>query len=79
MRTLVLSDPHGCYELLVKALKKASYNPAQDQLIMLGDYIDRGPDSKKVVELVMDLVAGGAIALMANHEELLLNAHDGGY
>ena len=76
MRTLVLSDPHGCYELLVNVLKKANYNPAKDQLIMLGDYIDRGPESKKVVELVMELVAGGAIGLIGNHEKLLLAAHD---
>ncbi len=53
MRTVVVGDVHGCYEQL-KALiseleKDGNYTPDADRLIFLGDYIDRGPDSRKCV------------------------------
>ena len=69
-RLLVIGDVHGEYKMLCEVLKKASYNPEQDQLILLGDYIDRGPDSKKVVQKTKQLVKNGAIALKGNHEEM---------
>jgi serine/threonine protein phosphatase 1 len=72
-RTLVVGDIHGCYTLLVKALKQANYQPGLDRLIFLGDYIDRGYESAKVVKLVKELVTEGAIALMGNHEQMLLD------
>ena len=62
------------YDKFTELLKKVKYNPANDKLILLGDYIDRGPHSKKVIELVMDLVANGAVALMGNHEDMLIKA-----
>lgn len=75
-RTLVVGDIHGCYNLLVKGLKQANYQPGRDRLILLGDYIDRGVNSAKVVELVRDLVNRGAIALMGNHEDMFLDTLD---
>jgi serine/threonine protein phosphatase 1 len=58
-----------------------SDSPAQDaQLVHLGDYIDRGPDSARVVEL---LIRGPAIPglrvinLMGNHEHMMLSTLDG--
>ena len=62
------------YDEFTALLEKVKYNPANDKLILLGDYIDRGPNSKEVVELVMELVSGGAVALKGNHEDMLLNA-----
>src|SRR5208282_5969153 len=44
------------------------------QLIFLGDYIDRGPDSRRVLQIVQRLQAEGAICLRGNHEELMLRA-----
>src|SRR5208283_2564987 len=44
------------------------------QLIFLGDYIDRGPDSRRVLQIVQHLQAEGAICLRGNHEELMLRA-----
>ena len=75
-RTLVVGDIHGCYNLLVKGLKQAGYEPGRDRLILLGDYIDRGADSAKVVELVRELVGKGAIALLGNHEDMILDTLD---
>ena len=54
-RLFAISDIHGCfrtfYELVVKIidLKKT------DRLILLGDYIDRGEQSREVVDFIMDL------------------------
>lgn len=75
MRTLVISDIHGCYDLLAAVLKKAHYNTNTDKLVLIGDYIDRGPDSKKVLDLVMSLAQDGAIVLAGNHEEMLISAY----
>lgn len=67
-RRLVVSDIHGEGERLLEALAKAEYKPGEDRLFLLGDYIDRGTDSKRAVEIVQDLVKGGAIALKGNHD-----------
>ncbi len=48
----VISDIHGMYDQLVMLLRKIDLN---DQVIFLGDYIDRGPDSKKVLDLLIAL------------------------
>ena len=71
-RLLVIGDIHGEYNMLCEVLKKSSYSPERDRLVLLGDYIDRGPNSKKVVKTVKQLVAEGAIALKGNHEEMAI-------
>lgn len=71
----MIGDIHGCYKLLRKLLEEANYNSERDRLIFIGDYIDRGPDSLQVLELIMELVSRGAIALLGNHEEMLLSAY----
>ena len=58
-RTLVISDIHGELELFEELTAEVNYDSTQDQLILLGDYIDRGPDSKKVLEKVMELKQKG--------------------
>lgn len=71
-RYFVIGDIHGCYDKLVKVLK--SWDKDKEQLIFLGDLIDRGKDSLKVVQLAMQLVReSNAIVLRGNHEELLIN------
>lgn len=73
-RILTCSDIHGEIHKLYNVLYDANYNPKNDQLILLGDYIDRGPYSKETIEFVIDLVEGGAIALKGNHEDMFINA-----
>ncbi len=43
---------------------------------MLGDYIDRGPESKQVLDLIMELISEGydILPLMGNHEDMMRNA-----
>lgn len=54
-RILAISDIHGELALFEELLLKASYNPEEDQLFLLGDYIDRGPASSGVLNLVSEL------------------------
>lgn len=71
----MISDIHGCYDELVKLLKKAKYAPSVDQLILLGDYCDRGLKSKEVIEQVERLVEqGNVIALRGNHDQMFIDA-----
>ncbi|MEW9702496.1 metallophosphoesterase family protein [Paenibacillus sp. SI8] len=73
-RTLVISDIHGELEKFEALLTKAGYNPEQDQLILLGDYIDRGPDARGVLDKVMQLKEAGALVLKGNHEDMMIQA-----
>lgn len=74
-RMLAISDIHGSIVQLTKLLKKVDYNPNQDQLILVGDYVDRGPDSKAVLEKVKQLKAEGAIVLRGNHDDMFVGAY----
>ena len=68
------------YQALVALLKAIKYVPTEDELICLGDYIDRGPDSRKVVEFFMRLKKdhGSRVTLLkGNHEDLCVHAHKG--
>ncbi|MED2737250.1 metallophosphoesterase [Bacillus toyonensis] len=65
----VVGDIHGCYEEMKEILKH--WNKDKERLVLLGDLIDRGPDSLACVQLAMKLVKEyGAIVLSGNHEEL---------
>lgn len=50
------------------------FHPTHDKLILLGDYVDRGPRSKEVLEQVMALRDQGAITLRGNHDQMMLDA-----
>lgn len=68
----MIGDIHGCYNLLTSILTK--WNPVEEQLVILGDYIDRGPDSLKVIQKIMQLSRDyDVVTLSGNHERLLLS------
>lgn len=73
-RTLIISDIHGELQLFEELLQVSNYNPKNDQLILLGDYIDRGPQSKEVLEKVMQLKEEGALVLKGNHEDMMVKS-----
>ncbi|HEX7063918.1 MAG TPA: metallophosphoesterase family protein [Bacillales bacterium] len=75
-RTLVISDIHGELEKFERLLETASYHPGEDQLILLGDYIDRGPNSKAVVDKAIQLKEEGAIVLKGNHDDMMEKAFE---
>lgn len=84
MRTIVIGDVHGCYNEL-KALvggliTKNAYNHKKDKLIFLGDYIDRGEDSRSVVRFIRGLqeeYKWDVVALMGNHEDMAIEYFSG--
>jgi len=70
----MISDIHGCLDQFEMLLAKLGYTSGRDRLILLGDYVDRGPKSKEVVERVMELVEkDGATALRGNHDQRLVD------
>jgi serine/threonine protein phosphatase 1 len=73
-RALIISDIHGQLEMFEHLLSDLEYDPNQDQLILLGDYVDRGPDSNKVLDKVIELKAQGALVLKGNHEDMMIKA-----
>ena len=66
----VASDIHGQYEKLVKLLEAINFN-STDELYILGDIIDRGPEIVKVVDLVMN--TPNIHMILGNHEDMFLN------
>jgi len=67
-RALVVGDLHGCFDLLRAELAKMRYDPAIDKLFLLGDIVDRGPQSAEFAEwLHLPRVLG-------NHEVMCRNA-----
>lgn len=84
MGTIAIGDVHGCARTLRALLDRLRLRP-DDELVFVGDYIDRGPDSKGVVDLLLGLRERYACTfLRGNHEALLLaylddetiNGHD---
>lgn len=72
MELFVVGDVHGSFDKLTELL--TNWNPLKEQLILLGDLIDRGPKSMEVVRLVMELNEKyGAISLGGNHEDVFLD------
>jgi serine/threonine protein phosphatase 1 len=76
-RVFAISDIHGCfnpfYEIIVNTLKLKK----SDQLILLGDYIDRGKQTKEVIDLIIDLNRKGfnITSLAGNHEIMLIDSY----
>lgn len=78
-RLFAIGDIHGCFKQLVTMIEKKIKLTSEDAIVFLGDYIDRGPQSKEVLDYIIALRSKGynIIALLGNHEDMLLNAlHD---
>jgi hypothetical protein len=81
-RIFVIPDIHGEFALLKKIvdflITVAKLDLTRDKLIFLGDMIDRGPQSNKVLEFIMYLQLDhpdNVVALIGNHEDMCLDAH----
>lgn len=73
----VIPDIHGCY-ITLKTLFNEYIKPTEkDHIFFLGDYIDRGPKSKEVIDFIMDLQLElpNVVAIKGNHEDYLLKAY----
>jgi len=75
-RHLAIGDIHGCITALRSLVDLVALRP-DDTLITLGDYVDRGPDSRGVVDFVIELGQDQKLVpLRGNHEIMMLEARD---
>ena len=74
-RLLAIGDIHGCHNSLLQMLDLLQLDPLADTLVLIGDYLDRGPDSRKVIETLLTLKKRlpNLICLRGNHEAMFLN------
>ncbi|MFT5914957.1 MAG: serine/threonine protein phosphatase 1 [Flammeovirgaceae bacterium] len=75
-RQLVIPDIHGCLDTLVALYEKLNPTKA-DQILFLGDYINRGPKSAGVIDFILDLIEQGfeVYPLRGNHEQMAIDSH----
>ena len=73
-RTLAIGDIHGHLTPLLTLEQYVGFEPS-DQIITLGDHVDRGPDTAGVLDWVIERHANGQLTpLLGNHELMMLNA-----
>ena len=67
-RLIAVGDIHGCHAEFAELLNQLELK-AGDRVVLLGDLVNRGPDSTKVIDLARSV---GAVSLLGNHELRLL-------
>ncbi len=75
-RLLAIGDIHGCMDPFRELVEKKIRIRKSDRIVLLGDYIDRGYQSREVVDYIIDLQNQGfdIIPLMGNHESMLIDS-----
>lgn len=84
-RIYAIGDIHGRYDLLRDLLRRIEThsrglpNPEVLHVVLLGDVVDRGPESAKILSYLHEWTkhATGQVMLLGNHEEMMLRAHAG--
>ena len=76
-RVIAIGDIHGCaraFETLLEVIKPTG----EDLVVPLGDYVDRGPDSRGVIDRLLELERQTSVRpLLGNHEEMMLDVLEG--
>lgn len=77
-KIFAVGDIHGCYEELINLMQKLKDEADlqhEDAIIFLGDYVDRGPKSRKVLEFLINLKEEypNSHFLRGNHEDMILH------
>jgi serine/threonine protein phosphatase 1 len=78
--TYAIGDIHGCADALLRLLEQINLHRAgrPARIVCLGDYVDRGPESARVIEILRHLQRDAPSALtclMGNHEQMMLEAY----
>jgi serine/threonine protein phosphatase 1 len=78
--TFAIGDIHGCLDKLERLIAacEAHADGRPARWVFLGDYVDRGPDSRGVIELLMrrqQEQPGAVVCLRGNHEQMAIMAH----
>src|SRR5260370_20129379 len=74
-RLFAIGDIHGCPDEL-DAILKSIAPVAGDTVVFVGDYVDRGPSARDVIELALDLERTGhaeCVFLKGNHEDMMMS------
>jgi serine/threonine protein phosphatase 1 len=76
-RKILIGDIHGCLDTFKALLKQININREIDKLYLLGDYVDRGPNSKGVIDEIISLQQKGYAVhpIRGNHEQMLIADH----
>lgn len=75
-RVFFTTDLHGSYDLLHEKLREVAFDPDKDLLFVGGDWCDRGPDSKYVLDYLYE---EWVKSIQANHEEIFIGAYEEGF
>ncbi|MBK1829475.1 serine/threonine protein phosphatase [Verrucomicrobiaceae bacterium R5-34] len=74
MQRIAIGDIHGCHHALMTMLEQLQPS-AEDLIVTLGDYVDRGPDSKSVIDSLLEFQKDhNYVHLMGNHEIQMIRA-----
>ncbi|MBF0529914.1 MAG: serine/threonine protein phosphatase [Deltaproteobacteria bacterium] len=78
-RILAIGDIHGTLDKLRMLLAGIKWDPDEDTLIFIGDYVDRGPDSAGVIDHLIGLRqwSDKVVCLRGNHEQMFLDFLEG--
>jgi len=82
MTTVAIGDIHGMYDMLDRLLVEIDAFSIRERgierpkLVFLGDYVDRGPDSRRVVRRLRALQGEFAVCLRGNHEDMMSRCED---
>ncbi len=78
-RVFAIGDIHGCSATFQKLLFQEIQIEKSDTIYCLGDFVDRGRNSKEVIDTILDLRKEGYTihALRGNHEQMMLDAYKG--
>jgi serine/threonine protein phosphatase 1 len=75
-RHLAIGDIHGCITALTTLVESVALKD-DDTIVFLGDYVDRGPDARAVVDLIIELgKTHNVVPLRGNHEIMMLDARE---
>ena len=73
-RTIAIGDIHGCSQAF-NSILTAIDPQAEDTIITLGDYVDRGMDSKGVLDMLISLSKRcNLVPILGNHDEMMLHS-----
>lgn len=78
---VVIGDIHGCYDEFNELLEKVhsetpSKRPEKCLKILVGDLVNKGPESKKVLQLCRDKYYNSILAVRGNHDEIVMNLYN---